>query len=152
MDLLETNVAPLLTEKLEAMKGSDGRPLVWLDEMLCGGLRRPSGLKRPLVVLLSGPPGSGKSLLAQQICYARGLKSMETGPSSAAEEWRRSIIISAETPALAIAQNLERFSVWCSVVTAVTEVSVAVLRGNREERIPDGIHDGAEGAGRGLTQ
>ncbi|MCY2953480.1 MAG: hypothetical protein NTU53_16100 [Planctomycetota bacterium] len=32
----------------------------------------------------------------------------------------------------------------------MTEVPVVVIRGNSEECVPDGIHDGVEGAGRCL--
>jgi len=55
MNTLKTYVAPLLTRNNTPIADSNGEPIYWLDEMLQGGLRRPDGLNRPLVVLISGP-------------------------------------------------------------------------------------------------
>ena len=107
MQLIRTCVAPLLTSKGAPIcsSGTVSRPIYWLDELLHGGLRRPEKLCRPLVVLLSGPPGAGKSLLAQQMLWSAAHETVrEHGDEPG--QWFRSVIISTETPASAIAENL----------------------------------------------
>ena len=107
MELFRTCVAPLLTSTGAPVGGfgTDSRPIYWLDELLHGGLRRPEGLGRPLVVLLSGPPGAGKSLLVQQILWSAAHETIREHGNEPGQ-WSRSVIISTETPATAIAENL----------------------------------------------
>lgn len=53
--------------------GSDPDAQVcWLDNLLEGGIRLPDqgeGEKRALTVLVTGPPGTGKSTFAMELCY-----------------------------------------------------------------------------------
>lgn len=107
MVLFRTHVAPLLTSTGQPIKGfgPEPGPICWLDELLHGGLRRPDGLRRPLVVLLSGPPGAGKSLLTQQMLWSSARETIGEHPD-APGQWLRGVLLSTETPAAAIAENL----------------------------------------------
>jgi len=40
-----------------------------MDQLLGGGIRLPPGGKRPLILLITGDPGTGKSTLALELCY-----------------------------------------------------------------------------------
>lgn len=53
-------------------QGSKPAPVFWLDQILGGGFLLPttsSPNRRALTVLLAGPPGTGKSTLALELCY-----------------------------------------------------------------------------------
>lgn len=49
----------------------DGRSttFAWFDELLRNGLYLPTEEKRPLMMVIAGPPGSGKTTLALEMCY-----------------------------------------------------------------------------------
>src|SRR2546427_12794893 len=98
---MKTYVAPLLQSTGKPITTSDGPPIYWLDELLDGGLHRPAQLGRPLVVLLAGPPGAGKSLLAQTICYNRAencCKLDESGAAPPPPDEGTSLYITTEVP------------------------------------------------------
>lgn len=64
-------VMPVLSERWKQDGASEG-PLYWLDEMLGGGLEIPGGgeLTEPsFLLLLAGPPGTGKSTFGLELCY-----------------------------------------------------------------------------------
>jgi|KBSSwiStaDraftv2_1062776.scaffolds.fasta_scaffold60474_2 KaiC/GvpD/RAD55 family RecA-like ATPase len=89
--------------RIPVMQGSghEQEPVCWLDQILGGGLVLPTTPAdgRALTVLLAGPPGTGKSTLALELCYRWGFKSI-TGDltpmrtlyltSEAHEPWMRS--------------------------------------------------------------
>lgn len=108
MNELRTFVAPLLTSVGTPLVTPGNEPVTWLDRFLQGGLRRPESV-RPLKVLLSGRPGSGKSILAQQIAYNQAAYFLEHGPSdrgpSKAED-ATSVYITTETSGRAILDNM----------------------------------------------
>lgn len=106
--LLRTFVAPLLASGGGALSGD--RPICWLDCLLQGrGFRKPAKHDRPLVILLVGPPGTGKSLLAQQICYNRALAFLKP-EQAVGEKLQRagatSLFIATETSPAAIFDNM----------------------------------------------
>lgn len=102
------------------------RAISWFDWLLESGdrmgLRVPGELGRPLVVLLSGPPGAGKSQLLQQIAYNRARRWMETQagllakfPRDAWEDGEegspRTLMVCTETPAAAVVGNMANMGV-----------------------------------------
>jgi KaiC/GvpD/RAD55 family RecA-like ATPase len=105
---MKTLVAPLLKSDGSPIRMAGGGDIYWLDELLNGELILPADLGRPLVVLLAGPPGAGKSLLIQQICYNIARRHCESDPIKASDPGESSsLVISTEMPANAIQENLE---------------------------------------------
>src|SRR5687768_4238760 len=84
------------------VSGREGDPVFWLDQILGGGFVLPtmSTSSRALTILLAGPPGTGKSTLALELCYRWGFENITgktLGPlrtlyltSEAHEPWMRS--------------------------------------------------------------
>jgi KaiC/GvpD/RAD55 family RecA-like ATPase len=82
--------------------GQESEPVFWLDQILGGGFVLPttSNSGRALTVLLAGPPGTGKSTLALELCYRWSFENVagkKTSPlrtlyltSEAHEPWMRS--------------------------------------------------------------
>ncbi len=102
---MKTFISPLLTSVGDVVqRAKDAPPICWLDEFLEDAeLKRPISLNRPLIVLLSGPPGAGKSLLAQQMCYNQAHAVCNRVQGSLP-----SLIITSETTSTALIHNLAK--------------------------------------------
>jgi len=104
MALLQTFIAPLLKSDRTRIEHR-GRPICWLDELLEGGFNAPDDLGRPLVILVCGPPGAGKSLLLQQLGYMRSLNGIRLSPRDSVS-WPRTVLISTEVNGKALVDNM----------------------------------------------
>lgn len=110
---MRTFIAPLLKSDASPIVAPSGIPIHWMDWFLSGGLHRPPDLGRPLIVLLAGPPGAGKSLFVQQICYSRArqccsqLGAPDQSPDAISAIQATSLVISTEASANSILSNLQ---------------------------------------------
>ncbi len=66
-----TYLSPFQTSKHEPICDSDGCPIYWIDQLLEGGFCVPD--EKPILVMVTGDPGVGKSLFVQQILLSRAL-------------------------------------------------------------------------------
>lgn len=91
-----------------------GQPVCWFDSLLNGGIAIPSDLKsykrRPLIWLVSGPPGTGKTTFALEMCARL---SAITQPEL--KEPITSIYYSCESPVDAIKENITSFRWPCAL-------------------------------------
>jgi len=49
-------------------RDSAGTQIAWFDQLLDGGIKLPDSPGKPLVLLITGTPGSGKTILAIELC------------------------------------------------------------------------------------
>lgn len=85
------------------------RKLYWLDEMLYGGLLIPDDLwesyegSPSFSLLIAGPPGTGKTTFALELCYNLASKAQKDGSTFC------SLFVSSETPSQRIIENALSF-------------------------------------------
>lgn len=82
--------------------------IYWLDELLGGGLDLPKSVwerrAAPFIILLAGPPGTGKSIFAQQLSYQLAQNPQINSESAGDSKWT-TLYISSESTAEQIAEN-----------------------------------------------
>ncbi len=116
---IKTFISPVLYRK--ELRGRelvplerDGEQVCWFDSLLNGGIQIPVELeryeRRPLIWLVSGPPGTGKSTFILELCCK-----LATNVQPETQEPLTSILYSAESPVPAIRENSQSLG-WGSIL------------------------------------
>lgn len=87
----------------------NGEEVCWLDSLFGGGVVIPTAVaqyrRRPLVWLVSGPPGTGKTTFGLELCYRLSTKEQ----SEYGKRPLDVIYFSAESPTEVIVENMSTF-------------------------------------------
>lgn len=95
--------------QIEAVKsisfgGTDYKCLSWMDWLLEGGFHLPESQK-PLLILISGPPGSGKTTFALELCYRLASKKYASKADIENESPLLPLYLSGDTEATDLVSN-----------------------------------------------
>lgn len=98
--------------------------LCWFDRMLKGGIMLPKsskeGLPRAITLLLSGPPGVGKSTLALELCMRARLLPDANGGRAAKPQLMHSLFVTSESSIDWLKEKAERFQ-WPADIQMATD-------------------------------
>lgn len=98
------------------------RNVSWLDNLFDGGIVLPTDKEEPLTFVISGPPGSGKTTLALELCYR-----LARNESKLNEQNMHSVYLSLDADSDRIIENAESFG-WKD-----TNQSIIKFRGRKPD-------------------
>jgi KaiC/GvpD/RAD55 family RecA-like ATPase len=133
---------------------AETRGVAWLDELFCGGLvfpdSSPEQPPRSLTMVLSGPPGTGKSTLALELCW-RCAQAMDGANGEILQPPMRSWYVASEVRSDWLIDNAKEFR-WTTteadVIGTSTEHQIQVMDMAKLESWHDsGRPDDRTGAG-----
>ena len=103
----------IIKRKVEGREEEVNMPICWFDKIFRGGIKVPDTSERPLTFLFTGPPGTGKSYLALEMCYMLAKNEIRIGaqePKSLNRDPKNSIYISTESTSNQIIQRANEFN------------------------------------------
>jgi KaiC/GvpD/RAD55 family RecA-like ATPase len=93
-------------------RDGDNRPVCWLDSLMGGGIFLPESIAQrttnPLLWIVSGPPGTGKTTFVLQLCHL-----LATHPQPNTQDFFNSFYCSVETGTDALKEHAEKLG-WPS--------------------------------------